>query len=142
MKQYAELAKKAASPGEAASLWWAESLRWPKHDNGDDSDRGAMSQLMANMIAMKYDNQLTGPALDRFADELAKLVADLLAQTSQVLLDVDYDPCRLLVEASKAAGLELVSCSWPWKTTMWITPYEVEVRHGYGAPVQTIWQRA
>lgn len=142
MKQYAKLATEAKSPGEAAGLWWAEALLRPKHDNGDDSDRGAMSQLLANVMAFKYVDQLTEPALDRFADELAKSVDDLLEQTGQLILDVDYDPSRLLVKASEAAGLELVSCSWPWKTTMWITPYEVEVRHGYGAPVQTIWQRA
>lgn len=142
MKQYTELATKATSPGEAAGLWWAEALRWPKHDNGDSSDHGAMSQLMANMIAMKYDDQLTEPALDRFSGELAKLVNDLLTQTDQALLDVDYDPCRLLVEASEAAGLELISYCWPWKTVMWIAPDSVKVCHGYGAPVQTIWQRA
>lgn len=142
MKQYAELATKATSPGEAAGLWWAEALHWPKHDNGDDSNRGAMSQLMANMIAMKYGDQLTESALDRFADELASSINDRLAQSNQVMLNVDYDPCQLLVEASEAAELKLISYCWPWKTVMWITPDSVKVCHGYGAPVQTIWQQA
>lgn len=54
-------------------------------------------------------------------------------------VSVDYGPCPILGKALAAAGLDEHSSSLlPLKTTMWVNPGQVMVRHGYNAAEQLV----
>lgn len=126
-----------------AAAWWREKTEGPgylsKFDNGDRSEAGELAQLLASMTALKSP-QAPASSFDRFELLLqAAVLARLLrepepAEPGELVLDVDYGPCRLLGDAAWQAGV----AGFPWKTTMWVrwaadsAACYLEVKTGYG----------
>ena len=115
---------------------WKTLLANPKYDNlgdtGTPDERRTMGFASALTAMISKNN--TPDVLDRFGEELAKALAAVDVPGNYYWLDVDYQPCQMLADAAKSAGLKM---EWPWKTTTWIKADSVELRAGYGAPIQT-----
>ena len=75
----------------------------------------------------------------------AKSLLESITASKPKRLFVDYDPENELLAAVRAAGVEcrgvLFSADGilPQKTGMWIMADKIEVREGYRAPIETIW---
>lgn len=129
---------------EAAVKWWGKQLReGTRQDNGD-----AMQSVLATMVASQM--RVTPEQVDVFEKTLATLLPKYLGRIWDPLkpnfgsacrvLDCDYGAHLLLVAAALLAGIEPTCPPFPMKTVMWINPGNVQVRHGYRAPEETIWK--
>lgn len=126
----------AESAGRAAGLFWRYALEDPKFDNGDDSERGFMTAMLANMIPRP---QVSEDQWQIFIDHIANVIDS--SDGYHRYLSVDYDPDFDLGEAAYAADIELDSKAWPWKTSTQVTTAgEVEASFGYHAPWVIIWK--
>lgn len=116
-----------------AAKWWASQLRnGAKLDNGDDSDAGAMTFMMASIAQQTFSDE----QVDKFESELTKAITGGKKNYSypdgMMIIFVDYHADPIFDEAAKVAGFELGMSDLPWKTTMWIYPDgKVEVAEGY-----------
>ena len=158
------------SLAQQAAAWWRLQLEDPgyasKFDNGDRSETGELTQILASMAALSS----RGPApasIERFRQVLAdKVLAWLLVYPMPVveksdhdwmstpeqlaaraarpardlILSTDYGPEGLVREAAEEARVS----GFPWKTTMWVSwdadPAKcyIEVRKGYNRPTQRL----
>lgn len=120
---------------QKAAKWWADQLRGnAKLDNGDDSPQGGMVAAMAMLLQSKEKTRVSDEAIDKFEQELAKI----LIEKNTRYLGVDYHPDHILSEAADRACLPLGMTTLPWKTSMYIDNDEVRVSCGYGAPSVTL----
>ena len=125
-----ETAKKAAK-------WWADHLRGnARLDNGDRSETGAMTLVLATILQAKEKEKQSAEQIDRFEAELTKVL--LKEKGNYVTVGVDYDPDYLLCVAAELAELPLGGATLPWKTTMWIEDDSVKVRLGYQGELQSL----
>ena len=125
-----QVAKKAAK-------WWADHLRTPaKLDNGDPSENGLYTTMLATMLQSKERESVTPALVNAFEKQLAKQLTK--EQSGYVYLGVDYDPCFELRNAADTVGLELGSTTLPWKTSMWIDDGVIKIRCGYGGLIETL----
>lgn len=117
-----------------ASKWWADQLRGnAKLDNGDKSDTGAMTFMMASILQSK--NKKTPEQIQAFEDALYKR----LLEYNYFAMGVDYNACGILVDSAKDAGISISMGCLPWKTDMFFHKDDtIEVSLGYGAPRETI----
>ena len=120
-----ELARKA-------SKWWADQLRGQsKLDNGDTSEAGMLTALLAVMVqGVEAQKRETSDA-DKF--EQALYEALLPIEHDWFTLGCDYGPDCFLSKVADSAGVNL-GMGLPWKTVMWITGDSVKVACGYHAP--------
>lgn len=89
----------------AVSLW-AESIKRPMHDNGDESSVGAITMGLA-MSNMQRDMEKVPDlekAIEAFKVKLTELLTDKIGGRS-VRLSVDYNPSELLAAAADFAGV-------------------------------------
>jgi BTG family protein len=136
-----------AEPITAAAGWWAYLLRThgiPIRRIGFRTEIAVFGDLykettrLANYPAEK---------IDRFEYLLRRVLHLRLwlkfglgvipsEYTFNLLLTCEYDPDRWLQCAAKHAGINPIGLGLqlPWKTAMWIDPFEVIVREGEGAP--------
>lgn len=121
---------------EIAAQWWADSLKRPQKDNGDDSESGGFGQMLALFGAMT--NIPSDEQLDRFKAALIAAIPYEYAYGDEVILRVDYHPEGALATAAQVA--QISSMSFSWKTDMSISSKQIVVREGYGAPRKIIWQ--
>ena len=120
----------------AAALWWGDQLRHgAKLDNGDDSPNGG---LMVAMLLLARPS-VSEDQVQQFQEELASRINAQLEKSNGVTLDCDYEPDHLLAESAIAAGINPRVGVFPLKTTMYVRQARVEVKCGYGAPLNTIY---
>lgn len=115
---------------ERAAEIWKEMLRAPKFDNGDSSFSGGMASALASMIPTNTTDEL----LDAFAEDLVKRIMmpseEYPDYFSNLMLNVDYGPCRALQASADAVGLK---AEFPWKTMVHVFNDFVSVTAGYAA---------
>lgn len=128
------------TPSRIAARWWADNLRngHAKLDNGDTSTTGGMT-MMLGMLAQANAPRVTPEQAQAFEDALVVAIEKAPAYQGRYLtLGVDYGPDLMLSNAAATAGVRLTMTTLPWKTVMWVKPDQVTLRHGYGAPTQTL----
>ena len=119
-----------SSTAKKAAKWWADQLRnGAKLDNGDKSDAGFTTHMLATLA--QSNRNIPEEKIILFENSLTKFVLD--EKMTTVILGCDYHPDRQLLLASEEAGIEVGMTDFPWKTTMWIKDDVVEVSEGYGA---------
>ncbi len=128
--------QEAATPGEAAAMWWAQVLQDPKLDNGDDNP---MTAVLAALTKESTPSQPTD-RLEKFKELLIIKLNERVTEYG-LSFGVDYHPDIILLECAEAAGLQTGLTDWPWKTHMWVSQTKVSVSYGYGAEAQVIWNR-
>lgn len=120
---------------KTAVKWWSDKLRSrARHDNGDTS----VSSLFACALADQLSKPITDEQLEVFEAELTKILEVEIDNHWYILLMVDYDPCKMLYDAAKAAGIS--EHNFPYKTNVHIENkggngyYTVKVSDGYAQP--------
>lgn len=119
---------------------WKKLLAKPKYDalgDGPSSIEERTSMGLASTMAAMLPNNATPEILDKFGEELKKILMDENRNTyERTTMHVDYGPDRTLQEAAELAGLKM---EFPWKTSVRIFTGEhgeiphVTVAAGYGA---------
>jgi hypothetical protein len=131
----------AAAPtaGHAVGMFWAEALKKPRYDNGDDSNSGAMLQLLC-MQLRSTQPEPTDEQWAQFVENVAAFVNARLSSVRHVETCVDYDPDYALAAAAEDAGIKMAGKSWPCKTHADVGGDRVvEVRFGYTADWVEVW---
>lgn len=120
---------------QRAAKWWADQLRGPaKLDNGDRSEKGAMTAVLAMMLQDVERSRIDTDKISIFESELAKI----LQERNPFSFGVDYHPDHILSDAAVAAGIDLGMSTLPWKTSMKFNDDDVRVSCGYGADWVTV----
>lgn len=120
---------------KAAAEWWANAIKKPTFNNGD---------LKASLFATLMSNKLLEPKEDKIEKFKEYLFNEIKAElifnyhNGYAALRVDYEPDDILTRAAKKANLNTDIMSFPWKTTMEIRNYVVNVKKGYGENKQVI----
>lgn len=122
-----------------AARWWAKQLSGPtKQDAGLDGKTGDMFSLL--MMLKEAGKVNANPQqIKNFEKILATRIDEELQQFehARVRLMVDYDPIEMLRECAQEVG---IAGGFPIKTCMTVTRNEVEVSHGYGAPMEVLYR--
>ena len=116
---------------EVAVNWWANVMKNPKFDNGDDSQQGGMAGMLATMGKQEVSVDQT----EKFKVELRKVLEG--GEVGPWGLSVDYHADQNLAKAMDAAGVPRGNA--PWKTSMTFRDGAVKVRYGYGAEQQQLY---
>lgn len=143
----------ATSEARAAARWWTEQLDTLSSDTGDALNDSLLTSARTAAARPVTDEQ-------RAAFEAALLAAierDIVASGTWAravnrqdpswgsalrTIEVDYAPGPLLSEALAAAGIRGgMLTPLPNKTIMTVSPGEVLVTRGYGAPWRAVWRR-
>lgn len=115
--------RRAATPGEAAGLWWAAQVhRGPGADSLDISKKDL--DCLVQVIQVEIDG----------------LVEANLVPYEGVNLEMDYKEKGLLAELKDRAKLP-VHLVFDVKMDMWIRPFEITVRAASREPIQVLWRR-
>lgn len=112
--------------------WWRNKLEFNQHDNGERDLGNLMAAMLADTLAA--NNTPTADQLDAFEENLTELIMEYDGNT--LLLNCDYNPCKMLYDAAISVGID--SSVFPWKTNSHTTKDEVKVSDGYGAPWEEI----
>lgn len=124
---------------EAAADWWVAKISnrvW--HDNGDESENGAVAGALMGLVASNHPDP-DDEQIDHFRELLIGQMKTSWAHTSYGLsISTDYAPDRMLGSAARAAGVP--ESRFPWKTHMSVNEGYVTVGDGYQAPMRIIWQ--
>jgi hypothetical protein len=132
-----------------AAKWWADHLRSrpPLLDNGGRDFASGMAMAMGSLIQDRLP-KVSDDQIDRFEALLAQAIVDDLEKRiawpgrdanepyCTCDLGTDYAPDPIISDAGKAAGIDL-AYRLPIKTMMWVHPFYVELRAGYGDDQQT-----
>ena len=115
-----------------AAKWWSDHLRGRAPlDNGDKSESGVITFMLASMLQSQKKGGITPEDIDRFEAELGNLLSEQPGKW--IVVAVDYGPDLLLSQASERANIDIGITLLPWKTTMTIRDDKITVRCGYGA---------
>jgi hypothetical protein len=124
---------------------WCRKLLNPKFDNGDDSDTGCMTHMLATINIQNDKNRIPdlSASIEKFRTVLTEKLIQLRDNPAEgeyfnTYLDVDYRPCLILAEAADIAGIphSMFSC----KSSVSMDRYfpeatgRVSTSFGYGAP--------
>lgn len=95
-------------------FWSDKSFRTPlNQNNGDNSENGAMSFMLMNMVSGEAQKSVTENKVKQFEKYLTQILMDK-SDEAYVELSVDYNPCN---ELKVAAGFaELDFACFPCKT--------------------------
>lgn len=113
--------------------WWSKAIEHPKFDNGDTSQQGGIASMLA--ILAHGGTPVTSEKGKMFSEALR---SSLMHGLDGYCLSVDYHPEGQLADAAEVAGISTDLVSWPWKTVMWFERDGVQVKQGYGAPVEVL----
>ena len=113
--------------------WWANAIQSPSFDNGDPMP--AVLLMAVNSHRKSYSED----EINIFKESLAQSIMNDISNYGQCLLSVDYEPCEALFNAGNKIGINELT-GYPWKTWMNITKEIVEVRAGYRAPKDILWE--
>lgn len=116
-----------------ASNWWTKVIVNPKMDNGDKSEAG----LFSNMLAKLATTDINKENLIKFKDKLKELIITNIDESDKLYLVVDYSPSGLLFKAAKYANIS--TNNFPIKTTMIISSDCIKVRYGYSASIEILY---
>ena len=111
--------------------WWADKLYHCKFDNGDPSETGAMTMMMAVM----GKPEVTEYQVQAFRDALTRGLKAI--DKDSVTLGVDYHPDKILADSCACADINGIT-ALPWKTRMWMDASGVKVAYGYQSPVEQL----
>lgn len=106
--------------------WWADAVCYPTFDNGDKSEIGAITMLLASIIDAEKgipSKDIINKFKTYLGNEVRKELFDY-PDDCYCTLSVDYQSEGSLNIAAKKANL---NANFPWKTTMWIHRNEVSV---------------
>ena len=117
---------------KTAARWWSDHLRkGAKLDNGDPSDTGAVTHMLASIMQSKAAQKRTPEDIDRFEEVLYRKLFS--PEFTYFALSVDYGPCGTLADAAREAECYIGMSCLPWKTGMYfMTDDSIEVSLGYG----------
>ena len=119
--------------------WWIEKIDNPNSfDNGDNSKKGQMANMLAMLLAVQSKNKLEKEQLEIFKDSLTEQVEYTLNLRGECILRTDYEPMWQLQKAAQLAQID--DSVFPWKTTMKINKDKIEVSEGYKKPYETIYK--
>lgn len=123
-----------AAQMRTAAKWWADKLRCPSFNMGDDSITG----MLAATISARTNPDPGEQAAQAFEDAL--FVEILAAETEGRYYDlsVDYHPSSTLYNALKSAGVPATMGRLPIKTWMKFENGKVFVAEGYGAHLEEV----
>lgn len=114
---------------KAAELW-KSMLRKPTFDNGDKSEAG----LFTSMLASLSPSNATDEILNVFGEKLTEKILTKSDKYPEyypnTTLGSDYGPDLTLDQCANESGLK---CQFPFKTVVWVMSDCVQVRNGYGA---------
>ena len=99
-----------------------------------------MGSVLAVLTSMRKNKINSVESVKNFKKVLADGIEKQIKLYGYCYLDVYYHACQLLMDAGKEMKLDSM-LNFPWKTYMRITPDQVEVSCGYGAPFETIWKK-
>ena len=106
-----------------------------KLKNGEESYQAMMAQMLAMTNSLR--NTPEEEKKEKLRSRLIEMISEELKQRGSCNLCTDYHPEGDLYRISKE--LDISESSFPWKTNMNITEYEVEVKCGYGASYETLY---
>lgn len=129
--------KQVDEVAEAACNWWIDAITHPKFDNGDSSEIGGITMMLA-MLNHIQKPVLSDDVKQRFKESLKKRIKMELLTRISVSLSVDYGPDDILSAAASESG---IIADFPWKTHMRIERDKISVSCGYGAPYNIIFER-
>ena len=138
MKEKEESQKRGAA--EVAADWWVEKIYGTAPDKfnmGEESYQAMMAQMLAMTNSLR--NTPEEEKKEKLRSRLIEMISEELKQRGSCNLCTDYHPEGDLYRISKE--LDISESSFPWKTNMNITEYEVEVKCGYGASYETLYSK-
>ncbi len=120
--------------------WWANAIRHPKFDNGNNDASEIKTRMLTQMVNAK--SKITQWQIEKFKQTLAKKILQIIenSQKQKCIISVEYEPDDTLYASAKEAGIKETE-SFPWITHMTITPKKVSVSEGYNAEWKTIWSK-
>lgn len=125
---------------ERASFLWRTMLADGKFDNGDDSNSGALGQILHGMAK----ETITKEQLDNFEKNLSRKIKEKLekdlkeyGRTFYISLCTDYHPDTILSESAEEAGIS--ERNFPVKSNLYLKTESntISVRYGYSAQEET-----
>lgn len=121
-----------------AVMFWSDIIQKPANkDNGDKSDAGGMTMMLAMLVGVNH--LPTKEQINEFEAKLEIALKAMLANERPYHwhLDCDYNPCQVLADCANRSGIN--TSVFPWKTYMRITEnFEVFASVGYGAESKQI----
>ena len=122
---------------EQIANWWADKICGRvKFDNGDDSETGFMTSMLATMLAK--------PTTDEQREKFVKALSGRIEGKEYLMLSVDYHPDEILRESAEEAGIS--EGNFPWKTYVIMDRcfgeegYRIRARHGYCAEPEILYE--
>lgn len=143
----------------AAAAWWASRLGNCHHDVVGLSAPNrrltvADMELAISMNLETVRGKHSAGQVESYRQALEGVIGEHVAGCTPPIcggkhvgrgrhvFDCDYDPGETLCVAAERAGIDLDARDLPAKTFMILTADSVTVSEGYGAPLETIWQKA
>jgi hypothetical protein len=121
---------------EVAVKWWTEKLNQKVAQKAGDFHMSAFATVVGNMHDAPTELQIKA-----FGHHMATLLNALVeAGHTDIDIEIDYEPDLLLSQCCLAS--EIKPERLPIKTTMVISPKDVQVSCGYGAKWETLWKTA
>lgn len=121
---------------KVAANWWRKQLEQPQ----DMNKNAQLDNPMAGILSLMSFKAHTSAELDEFESELSFGILAQVETHGHAWLEVDYHPSHILSKAIELSGLKYIFGQLPSKTNMRITKDKVEVKCGYGAGFETLWE--
>jgi len=122
-----------------AVKFWRKKIEDPTFDNGEDlPNLNFIEKLYSDTIK---NEKIDKECYDKFEEVLFnKIIEDIKKHNynTNVYLEVDYNPCKILEEAATESGIPLNR--FPWKTSMTIQSdiKKVSVSEGHFSPLKEL----
>lgn len=133
----------------AAGQWWASQLGAAEHDAGTSGPEDHAAAAIARFGSLPRaftDEQRAAfaaevaAAIETAIDDACWIPGDPDAHSSRRAIPVDYQPCLLLADAARRAGIQARTLDLPVKTRMRVDPGRVTVRHLIKGTEAVIWE--
>ena len=120
---------------ERAAELWARKLQNPTFDNGDQSNTGFMTMMLATVNIQNDKENVEGGMALKIEEFRHQLIIELKNSRDKEYfeghsLSVDYHPCRTLTNVAEKVGIPLSQFSC--KSTVYIQDDRVVTSFGYG----------
>lgn len=92
---------------KVVDFWVEKSFETPlNQNNGDDSENGALSFMLMNMVSSDAKNGVTNEKIDKFRKSLTESLTKEIERVGHIhFCEVDYHPSTLLADACKDAEI-------------------------------------
>ena len=125
---------------KVAEFWAEKSFRGGMNqNNGDHSPTGGLTAILMNDLSLRAQGEVSDELVLEFQLQLIEQLKSAMSSYGRTL-HCDYHPCKMLVDAAKAAGIKDSSMqAFPCKTTTWIDDEgKVTASYQYGGKIQTL----